>query len=225
MVAKTAQPGGGDNLFLSSIVAVNADTGEYVWHYQEVPSENWDFTAVQQMTLADLTLNGERRKVLLHAPKNGFFYVIDRVTGKLISANNYVPVNWASHVDLATGRPVERPENLYDDRQAQTIWPAHFGAHNWQPMSYSPLTGLVYIPAQETSLFACDGADSPAHGLECALSTRTRSRSGAPAPPAQGLPCLRGSCEAEGSLARRARGRVEWRHAQYRGKSRVPRCC
>lgn len=144
-------PGGGDNLFLSSIVAVNADTGEYVWHYQEVPGDNWDYTATQQITLADIRIDGELRKVLLHAPKNGFFYVIDRATGKLLSAKNFVPVNWASHIDLQTGRPVERPENYYSAEQARHIWPAHFGAHNWQPMSYSPMTGLVYIPAQETS--------------------------------------------------------------------------
>jgi quinohemoprotein ethanol dehydrogenase len=144
-------PGGGDNLFLSSIVAVRPDTGEYVWHYQEVPGENWDYTAVQQMTLADLTIGGQPRKVILHAPKNGFFYVIDRTSGKLISANNFVPVNWASHIDPKTGRPVEIKETLYDDKQAKTVYPAHFGAHNWQPMSFSPLTKLVYLPAQETS--------------------------------------------------------------------------
>jgi quinohemoprotein ethanol dehydrogenase len=144
-------PGGGDNLFLSSIVAVNADTGEYAWHYQEVPGENWDFTAVQPINLAELTIGGVKRKVLMHAPKNGFFYVIDRTNGNLISANNFVPVNWATHVDLATGRPVERKEALYDDKSAAMVWPAHWGAHNWQPMSFSPQTGLVYIPAQEMS--------------------------------------------------------------------------
>jgi quinohemoprotein ethanol dehydrogenase len=144
-------PGGGDNLFLSSIVAVRPDTGEYVWHYQEVPGENWDYTAVQPMTLADLTIEGKPRKVLLHAPKNGFFYVIDRTNGKLISANNFVPVNWATHIDLASGRPVENKALYYDDKQQVTIYPAHFGAHNWQPQSYSPITKLVYLPTQETS--------------------------------------------------------------------------
>jgi len=144
-------PGGGDNLFLSSIVAVRPDSGEYVWHYQQVPGDNWDYTAVQQMTLADLDIAGRPRKVILHAPKNGFFYVIDRATGKLISANNFVPVNWATHIDLTTGRPVENPAAMYDDEQAALVYPSHFGAHNWQPMSYSPLTKLVYLPAQETS--------------------------------------------------------------------------
>jgi quinohemoprotein ethanol dehydrogenase len=144
-------PGGGDNLFLCSIVAVNADTGQYVWHYQAVPGENWDFTCVQQMTLAEISLNGVKTKVIMQAPKNGFFYVLDRTTGKLLSAKNFVPVNWASHVDLATGRPVENKENLYSDTAGKVVIPAHFAAHNWQPMSFSPLTGLVYIPAQETA--------------------------------------------------------------------------
>lgn len=144
-------PGGGDNLFLCSIVAVNADTGSYVWHYQAVPGENWDYTCVQQMILTQLDIGGAKRKVLMQAPKNGFFYVLDRATGELLSAQNFVPVNWASHIDAVTGRPVEIKENLYDDREARVIWPAHYGAHNWHPMSYSPLTGLVYIPAQETS--------------------------------------------------------------------------
>ncbi len=143
--------GKGDNLFLCSIVAVRPDTGEYVWHYQAVPGENWDYTCVQQMTLVDLKIQGVMRKVLLQAPKNGFFYVLDRTNGKLISANNFVPVNWASRIDLATGRPVEIKENLYDAVDAKYVYPAHYGAHNWHPMSYSPLTGLVYIPAQEVA--------------------------------------------------------------------------
>ena len=143
--------GKGDNLFLCSIVAVRPDTGEYVWHYQAVPGENWDYTCVQQMTLLDLKINNVVRKVLVQAPKNGFFYVLDRATGKLISANNFVPVNWASRIDLATGRPVEIKENLYDAVDAKYVYPAHYGAHNWHPMSYSPLTGLVYIPAQEVA--------------------------------------------------------------------------
>jgi PQQ-dependent dehydrogenase (methanol/ethanol family) len=144
-------PGGGDNLFLCSIVAVNVDDGAYVWHYQAVPGENWDYNCVQQMTLADLDLAGTKRKVLMQAAKNGFFYVIDRSSGKLLSANAFVPVNWASHYDLATGRPVEIKQNLYSDTEAKLISPGPFGAHNWHPMSFSPVTGLVYFPAQESS--------------------------------------------------------------------------
>ncbi|MDX1404345.1 MAG: PQQ-dependent dehydrogenase, methanol/ethanol family [Woeseiaceae bacterium] len=142
-------PGGGDNLFLCSIIAVNADSGEYVWHYQAVPAENWDYNCTQQMTLIDLEIDGRQRKVLMQAAKNGFFYVLDRTDGELISANNFVPVNWASHIDMATGRPVEIEENLYGVEEAKAISPGPFGAHVWHSMSYSPETGLVYIPARE----------------------------------------------------------------------------
>jgi PQQ-dependent dehydrogenase (methanol/ethanol family) len=142
-------PGGGDNLFLCSIVAVNPDNGEYVWHYQAVPGENWDYNCVQQMTLTELEIGGKERKILMQAAKNGFVYVLDRVTGELLSANNFVPVTWASHVDMATGRPVEIEENLYGVEESRRVTPGPFGAHVWHSMSYSPLTGLVYIPAQE----------------------------------------------------------------------------
>lgn len=142
-------PGGGDNLFLCSIVAVDPDNGEYAWHYQAVPAENWDYNCTQQMTLTELTIDGEKRKVLMQAAKNGFFYVLDRTNGELISANNFVPVTWASHIDMATGRPVEIEENLYGVEEAKAISPGPFGAHVWHAMSYSPETGLVYIPARE----------------------------------------------------------------------------
>jgi PQQ-dependent dehydrogenase (methanol/ethanol family) len=138
-------PGGGDNLFLSSIVAVRPDTGEYVWHYQTTPGESWDYTATQSIILADLTLDGVPRKVLMQAPKNGFFYVLDRQTGELLSANNYINITWATHVDMETGRPVEVPEARYKDAPF-LLYPSYLGGHNWHPMSYSPLTGLVYIP-------------------------------------------------------------------------------
>ena len=105
--------GTGDNLYLSSIVALNADTGRYVWHYQTTPGDDWDYNAAQPMILADLTIGGKPRKVLLQAPKNGFFYVIDRLTGELLSAQPYATVTWATHVDLKTGRPVETPEARY----------------------------------------------------------------------------------------------------------------
>jgi quinohemoprotein ethanol dehydrogenase len=143
-------PDGGDNLYLSSIVALRPDTGEYVWHYQTTPGDSWDYTATQHMILADLEIDGKARKVLMQAPKNGFFYVIDRATGKLLSAENYVPVNWASHIDLATGRPVENPDARYGSQAPHTQMPGPFGGHNWHPMAFSPNTGLVYIPAIET---------------------------------------------------------------------------
>jgi alcohol dehydrogenase (cytochrome c)/quinohemoprotein ethanol dehydrogenase len=142
-------PGGGDNLYLSSIVALRPKTGEYVWHYQTTPGETWDFTATQHIILADLNFGGQTRKVLMQAPKNGFFYVLDRVTGALISANNFVPVNWAKGIDMRTGRPIENIEARIDRTgKASLVMPGPGGAHSWQPMAYSPPTGLVYIPAQ-----------------------------------------------------------------------------
>jgi len=147
-VRSIRSPGGGDNLFLSSILALRPDTGELVWHYQTTPADNWDYTAVQHMILVDLPWQGETRKLLLQAPKNGFFYVLDRETGELLSAEKFVRVNWASHVDLATGRPVELPEGHYDD-ELRVVLPSPNGGHLWHPMSYSPDTGLVYIPALE----------------------------------------------------------------------------
>lgn len=141
-------PEGGDNLFVSSIVALRPDTGDYVWHYQTTPGESWDYTATQTIILADIDFAGETRKVLMQAPKNGFFYTLDRLTGEFISAEAYVPVNWASHIDKATGRPVETDNARYD-KGPQLALPAPHGGHNWHPMSYSPETGLVYVPAQE----------------------------------------------------------------------------
>jgi quinohemoprotein ethanol dehydrogenase len=142
-------PRGGDNLFLSSIVALKPDTGEYVWHYQETPGETWDYTACQQITLADIPVDGRARKVILHAPKNGFFYVLDRATGALISAKPYTQVTWATGIDMKTGRPIENPAARYTDKTLAPILPGPAGAHSWQPMAYSPLTGLVYIPVQD----------------------------------------------------------------------------
>ena len=139
-------PGGGDNLFLSSIVAVNADNGNYVWHYQTTPGDTWDYTATQHMILADIVFRNKTRKVLMQAPKNGFFYVIDRVTGELLSAKNYVPITWASRVDLENGRPIET-ENADHFEDSQLTAPAAFGGHNWHPMAFNPIEQLVYIPA------------------------------------------------------------------------------
>lgn len=144
--------GEGDNLYLSSIVALRPKTGQYVWHFQTTPGETWDYTATQHMILADLQIGQEKRKVLMQAPKNGFFFVLDRATGKLISANNYVPVNWATGFDLKTGRPIENPESRY--YKTQKMWmgsPGPLGAHNWQPMAFDPKSGLVFIPALNTA--------------------------------------------------------------------------
>jgi quinohemoprotein ethanol dehydrogenase len=138
-------PGGGDNLYTASIVALDADTGKYLWHYQVNPRDAWDFDSTQQMSLADLVIDGKPRKVLMQAPKNGFLYVIDRTSGKLISAGKIGKVTWADHIDLASGRAVEAKNIRYQEGEV-TIWPSPVGAHNWHAMSFDPQTGLVYIP-------------------------------------------------------------------------------
>ena len=147
-VQEFRSPKGGDNLFVCSIVAVNATTSKYVWHYQMVPEEEWDYTCTQSMILADMKIAGKQRQVLMQAPKNGFFYVLDRVTGKVISAKSYVPNTWASGVDLKTGRPI-----VHKDARITTtphlMSPTWMAAHSWYPMAYSPKTGLAYFPAQE----------------------------------------------------------------------------
>lgn len=141
-------PGGGDNLYLSSILALRPATGELVWHYQTTPGDNWDYTATQHMILADLEIGGRLRKVLMQAPKNGFFYVLDRESGELLSAKPYVKLTWARGVDPKTGRPVEVREADYGKEPAY-IWPSPLGGHNWQPMSFNPATGLVYLPVND----------------------------------------------------------------------------
>jgi quinohemoprotein ethanol dehydrogenase len=151
---RTARSAGkGDNLYLASIIALNADTGEYAWHYQATPGEEWDFDAVQQLILADLKVNGMLRHVLMQANKNGFFYVLDRKTGTLISAKAIVPMSWANGMDMKTGRPIENKDARYDETgKPVDIKPGPLGAHNWQPMAFNPNTGLVYIPAQQVPL-------------------------------------------------------------------------
>jgi quinohemoprotein ethanol dehydrogenase len=141
-------PGGGDNLFVASIVALNADTGKYVWHYQVNPGESWDYKATANMITTDLNINGKTRKVVMQSPSNGFFYVIDRVTGKLISAEKIGKTTWADHIDLATGRPVE-VQNAHYDQGSLELWPSSLGSHSWQGMSFNPSTGLVYIPSMQ----------------------------------------------------------------------------
>ena len=144
-------PGGGDNLFLASIVAVDADSGRMNWYYQQVPAENWDYTATADMALADMEVDGQMRKVLLQAPKNGFFYVIDRSNGELLRAHPFAAVTWATHVDLETGRPVENPELDYLE-ESKYIRPGPLGAHNWQAMSVDLAEGVVYLGTADTGL-------------------------------------------------------------------------
>ncbi|HVT34281.1 MAG TPA: PQQ-dependent dehydrogenase, methanol/ethanol family [Nevskiaceae bacterium] len=158
--AKLRNPGGGDNLFLCSVVALDADTGKYLWHYQTNPNESWDFNSDMDMVLATLPIDGKPRKLLLHAPKNGFFYVIDRETGKLVSAEKLGKVTWADHIDLATGRPVENRGVRYKNGET-LMWPGSGGIHNWQPMSFSPDTALTYIPAHEMAGYYDDRGIDP----------------------------------------------------------------
>lgn len=151
--------GEGDNLYLSSIVAVRPDTGEYVWHYQTTPGETWDFTATQHIMLADMEIDGAQRKVLMQAPKNGFFYVLDRETGEFISGDPYVTVNWATGID-ENGRPIENPETRIDKTgKPALVTPGALGGHNWHPMAYHPDENLVYIPAFEAGMVYAPEAD------------------------------------------------------------------
>ena len=142
---KVRSPGGGDNLYLSSIVALDPDEGTYLWHYQTTPGDTWDYTATQPIILTDLEIDGNPAKVLMQAPKNGFFYVIDRTNGQLISGEAYTYMNWSSGIG-ADARPIEVPGARYEDGRTRWITPSTHGGHNWHPMSYSPATGYVYIP-------------------------------------------------------------------------------
>lgn len=153
-------PGRGDNLYTASIVALDADTGKYLWHYQINPRDAWDFDCTQQMAMAELVIGGERRKVLMQAPKNGFLYVLDRQTGALISAAKLGKVTWAERIDPATGRPVEVKGARYESGDA-IVWPSPAGAHSWQSMSFSPRTQLAYIPYMQLGIHLHKGQPQP----------------------------------------------------------------
>ena len=158
--------GGGDNLFVASIIAVNADSGAYAWHYQEVPGDSWDYDATSPLMLADLKVGGRPRRVLMQASKDGFFYVLDAKTGTVISAKNYVTTTWASAIDIKTGRPVADPQARYDETgKAFVVQPGGQGAHSWHPFSYNPTTGLVYFSAIETSTAFKSAATFVAHPM------------------------------------------------------------
>jgi quinohemoprotein ethanol dehydrogenase len=153
-------PGGGDNLYTASIVALDADTGKYVWHYQVNPRDSWDYDCTEQMTLAELVIDGRKRKVLMQAPKNGFFYVLDRTDGKLVSAEKIGKATWADHIDLATGRPAEAKNIRYETGDV-TIWPGPMGAHVWMSQSYDPKTGLVFVPHMQSGVHFTKGKPQP----------------------------------------------------------------
>ena len=143
-------PGGGDNLYVAAVLALRPDSGKLVWHYQTTPGDTWGYAATQHMILADLVWEEQPRKVLMQAPKNGFFYLLDRATGELLSAEPYITVTWALGVDQDTGRPIEARGNRYR-RGPALVKPTSLGGHNWQPMSFNPDTGLVYIPAHDVA--------------------------------------------------------------------------
>lgn len=146
-------PKGGDNLYLSSIVAVKAETGEYVWHFQTTPADEWDYDATNQLVLATLKIGDQDRKVVMQASKNGVFYVLDRATGEFISAKPFVTINWATGFDPKTGRPKEAADARYS-KSGKTFLaiPGAAGGHSWHPMSFSPATGLMYIPALDMGM-------------------------------------------------------------------------
>jgi PQQ-dependent dehydrogenase (methanol/ethanol family) len=187
---------GRDNLYVASIVAVHVDTGELKWHYQMVPGDQWDYDSVQQMILADLNINGRTRKVIMQANKNGFFYVLDRITGEFISAQPFSRVTWAKGIDQKTGRPMINPEVMYG-KDPVPVSPGGGGAHNWSPMSYNPQTGLVYIPSRgwDTFNYAVnyDFDPSRAGGVGLTgINTNTRGMERKPSGPAIGPEPLEG---------------------------------
>lgn len=151
----------GDSLYTASIVAVKPDTGEYAWHFQETPEDRWDFDSNQQITVTDLTIGGKMRHVVMHAPKNGFFYVLDAATGEFISGKPFVDgINWASGLDPKTGKPNVNPDAKYELTGKPWVGiPGAVGAHSWSPMSYSPETGLVYIPTNNTPQYYAHDPD------------------------------------------------------------------
>jgi PQQ-dependent dehydrogenase (methanol/ethanol family) len=176
---RTATPK--DNLYVCSILAVSSSTGELKWHYQVVPNDIWDFDSVQHLILADLAIGGRPRKVIMQANKDGFFYVLDRITGEFISAGPFGRVNWAKGIDPKTGRPIVNPQALYG-RDATAIWPGGGGAHNWSPMSFNPSAGLVYIPTSTANTFTYQAEPKydPKPGL---MTGTTRPMPQATAPP------------------------------------------
>ncbi|HWK54813.1 MAG TPA: PQQ-dependent dehydrogenase, methanol/ethanol family, partial [Hyphomicrobiales bacterium] len=166
-------PAGGDNLFLCSIIAIDPGTGRMAWYYQEVPRESWDYTATQPMVLADLDIGGVTRKVLMQAPKNGFFYILDRATGQLLSARGYVPQNWSSGIDLESGRATIDPAVDYGNDKPVFVTPSGMGGHSWNPMSYNPVNGLVYIPSIEGGALTYDPSEGHEHRPKLANSGNT----------------------------------------------------
>ena len=176
-------PGGGDNLYLSSIVALNADTGKYVWHYQTTPGDHWDYNAAQPMILADLTIANQPRKVIMQAPKNGFFYVLDRANGKLISGEPFAYTSWATSIDKDTGRPEETEEGALSQHARCACRPSPVGAHHWPPMAFNPATEAGLLPGPGDAARSSRGREVRVQGraVEPRLAPRPRRDSDAAA--------------------------------------------
>jgi quinohemoprotein ethanol dehydrogenase len=206
---RVRSPGNGDNLFLASIVALDADTGRYVWHYQVNPREAWDYKACANMVLAKLDIDGESRPVLMQSPTNGFFYVLDRRTGRLLSAEKTGKVTWADHIDLKTGRPVEAPNIRYAEGPVE-LWPSAYGTHNWQAMSYDPLTQLVYIPYMQLGARYSTGGPTSELGTVPA-AVKANSLGGVDV-----QPLLRDSDDGKGAL-------LAWDPRTQRARFKIPR--
>ena len=149
---KIRSPGGGDNLFLGGVIALNPHTGRMNWFYQMTPADNWDFNAAQDIALLDMEIDGEMRSVALQAPKNAFFYVLDRETGEMLRASQYVRQTWATRIDMETGRPVENVELQWDETP-HWVAPSNAGGHSWQPMSVDPDRGIAYFAVQDMSAY------------------------------------------------------------------------
>ncbi len=157
---KVRSPGGGDNLFLCSVVAVDANTGKYKWHVQTAPGDTWDYNSNMDIVLADLKIDGKNVKAAMHAPKNGFFYVIDRSNGKVLSAEKFADVNWSTKFDLEKQTHII-PESAWFNDGEENIYPSVFGAHSWHAMSYNPELGLAFIPTNHMSnTFTDKGKDT-----------------------------------------------------------------
>jgi alcohol dehydrogenase (cytochrome c)/quinohemoprotein ethanol dehydrogenase len=203
-----------DNLFASCIVAVHASSGQYAWHFQTTPGDHWDYDADQNLPLATLTIDGKTRDVVMQASKNGYFYVLDRRTGELLAADNFVPVNWATGLDARTGRPIVNPEaRYYETGKVWVSQPGALGAHSWQPMAYSPATSLVYIPAQEVGQPYLRDPDFKRQtvGMNNDLDMASTSLPDDPAVQQAVMATLKGYLSAWDPRARRERWRVELR--------------
>ena len=206
---------GGDALYLTSIVALKADTGEYVWHYQTTPHDEWDFDSCSPLILADLQIGGTRRAVIMQAPKNGFFYVLDRATGELLAADPFTTTTWAKSVDMKTGRPViEQGADYGESGKPFVSMPGPGGGHSWQPMSFSPVTRLVYFPVADLA-FPYVPEKNPTHH-ELAWNTGVDFNAGSlpqdPKIKAQIIGSLKGHLVAWDPVARKEAWRVELGH-------------